>query len=234
MLLTGQTDKPIGSSPLARGLPQHPVADGGRAGIIPARAGFTDAEACNPSARRDHPRSRGVYPRLTVAVSARWGSSPLARGLLASSGLLSGSAGIIPARAGFTAVNHPSGSVCRDHPRSRGVYRESTRARSRRRGSSPLARGLPPDAQHPANHSGIIPARAGFTHTHPYRSLLDPDHPRSRGVYATKLFTGCEWKGSSPLARGLLPLQSTLMRRPGIIPARAGFTPPLTRKLWRG
>ena len=53
-----------GSSPLARGLPvrgaQHNHADR----IIPARAGFTDAgDSCHPGIG-DHPRSRGVYPRL--------------------------------------------------------------------------------------------------------------------------------------------------------------------------
>ena len=50
-----------GSSPLARGLLDNAGVEIRVSRIIPARAGFTDAEACNPSARRDHPRSRGVY-----------------------------------------------------------------------------------------------------------------------------------------------------------------------------
>ena len=52
-----------GSSPLARGLlDRHPLLRV-QPGIIPARAGFTDI-SYPPSRRgRDHPRSRGVYPR---------------------------------------------------------------------------------------------------------------------------------------------------------------------------
>ena len=50
-------------------------------------------------------------------------------------------------------------------------------------GSSPLARGLHDSINYNDPITGIIPARAGFTHllyTFP-RDLWD--HPRSRGVY---------------------------------------------------
>ena len=52
---------PKGSSPLARGL--HPLAvfKRGNIGIIPARAGFTEAAGAGAWGRSDHPRSRGVY-----------------------------------------------------------------------------------------------------------------------------------------------------------------------------
>ena len=91
-----------GSSPLARGLRGvHLEAEGGR-GIIPARAGFTLLAYIRELAKRDHPRSRGVY----VGVAGGWvetvGSSPLARGLRRRGGRLGGDGGIIPARAGFT------------------------------------------------------------------------------------------------------------------------------------
>ena len=91
-------------------------------------------------------------------------------------------------------------------------------------GSSPLARGLRGHRVTVRPDGGIIPARAGFTNpgADSVPGLLD--HPRSRGVYATSLFTGCEWKGSSPLARGLLFLSTSPMNKSGIIPARAGFT----------
>ena len=71
-----------GSSPLARGL--HHVFTGCResTGIIPARAGFTRGPCRHQPGGRDHPRSRGVYPR-TVGYGR-----PATR--------------IIPARAGFT------------------------------------------------------------------------------------------------------------------------------------
>ena len=50
-----------GSSPLARGLLAHWWHAHDRERIIPARAGFTSAGAPEALARRDHPRSRGVY-----------------------------------------------------------------------------------------------------------------------------------------------------------------------------
>ena len=51
----------IGSSPLARGLPDGAILVIRTIGIIPARAGFTLARHDTPHGRRDHPRSRGVY-----------------------------------------------------------------------------------------------------------------------------------------------------------------------------
>ena len=92
-----------GSSPLARGLRPTPPRRRPRRWIIPARAGFT-ARRPSPMARsRDHPRSRGVYRRVSGEETTPSGSSPLARGLPR---LLRGRArprGIIPARAGFTS-----------------------------------------------------------------------------------------------------------------------------------
>ena len=50
--------------------------------------------------------------------------------------------GIIPARAGFTAMTGRSVRSRMDHPRSRGVYTEPEEIRVTVYGSSPLARGL--------------------------------------------------------------------------------------------
>ena len=52
-------------------------------------------------------------------------------------------------------------------------------------GSSPLARGLLDGLDADAALVGIIPARAGFTPAAPPTRTGGPDHPRSRGVYAT-------------------------------------------------
>ena len=54
-------------------------------GIIPARAGFTRIPFGHAMNLPDHPRSRGVYQEETSWVTARPGSSPLARGLRARS-----------------------------------------------------------------------------------------------------------------------------------------------------
>ena len=91
-------------------------------------------------------------------------------------------------------------------------------------GSSPLARGLP-YRQGPANNPvGIIPARAGFTTLCSSFSSSRTDHPRSRGVYSQEIRPNDSRSGSSPLARGLRPPRHLGRHRPGIIPARAGFT----------
>ena len=50
-----------GSSPLARGLQSIMRPEWTRAGIIPARAGFTANAIHDPRGTWDHPRSRGVY-----------------------------------------------------------------------------------------------------------------------------------------------------------------------------
>ena len=111
-----------GSSPLARGLRWIPAGWSHARGIIPARAGFTVNRAAHRLARRDHPRSRGVYGRSERWRCAHLGSSPLARGLPVHFDSQNPGGGIIPARAGFTRrpVDGPAGRG--DHPRSRGVY----------------------------------------------------------------------------------------------------------------
>ena len=70
---------------------------------------------------------------------------------------------IIPARAGFTDQTGQEVRVTGDHPRSRGVYRSSSRAPASERGSSPLARGLLKIRDLILEPGRIIPARAGFT-----------------------------------------------------------------------
>ena len=93
---------PVGSSPLARGLPCVSDEDGDAARIIPARAGFTTLPGPRRSSQRDHPRSRGVYPPSGTTSPSTWGSSPLARGLQKRGTVIMNPTGIIPARAGFT------------------------------------------------------------------------------------------------------------------------------------
>ena len=152
----------FGSSPLARGLPDQGHGDAVPIGIIPARAGFTFSRRSVRSRISDHPRSRGVYPEVSMILTADEdhprsrgvylsprqhegpgaGSSPLARGLLSRPEEQVALGGIIPARAGFTADALGDAGKKADHPRSRGVYWPPRFRASRPRGSSPLARGL--------------------------------------------------------------------------------------------
>ena len=234
-----------GSSPLARGLrcqvvdischrSDHPRSRGVYVArwsisvaivrIIPARAGFTSRP---PSPRRtplDHPRSRGVYATSGPRGSVRSGSSPLARGLPRCRGACPGRRGIIPARAGFTCSSASGAAPPRDHPRSRGVYVFFRVRCGATEGSSPLARGLHAHHLQPRPRERIIPARAGFTVLSWASAQLRPDHPRSRGVYEPVDGGTDDDPGSSPLARGLRAGRRRDRRRPGIIPARAGFT----------
>ena len=192
-----------GSSPLARGLPDTRQAQGQTHRIIPARAGFTGLIALNRANFKDHPRSRGVYYGGDDEVDCGEGSSPLARGLRTGDQYFRGTAGIIPARAGFTAVSIMNPYFIRDHPRSRGVYAPATLRSWGYFGSSPLARGLPGLRVAAIRVAGIIPARAGFTTRPSLLMLKSPDHPRSRGVYARSARRLLVGTGSSPLARGL-------------------------------
>ena len=152
-----------GSSPLARGLLCVCACVGPCMWIIPARAGFTGDGVAGYALVGDHPRSRGVYFRLSPQPNPTHGSSPLARGLRRGKGRRSRKWGIIPARAGFTPRLRTTSRIPWDHPRSRGVYLYGSVLAFTFRGSSPLARGLPSGSALIRAASRIIPARAGFT-----------------------------------------------------------------------
>ena len=154
----------------------------------------------------DHPRSRGVYLRCISISAICLGSSPLARGLRPNEYQKEIPEGIIPARAGFTSPSCAARTGRWDHPRSRGVYRDITWNNPLREGSSPLARGLLRPLGAHCERVGIIPARAGFTKSPSSSESPAPDHPRSRGVYSVIARTRLISCGSSPLARGLLPM----------------------------
>mgnify|MGYP001669839845 FL=1 len=213
-----------GSSPLARGLRTVRDVIRGGSGIIPARAGFTSAAKNSYTCAADHPRSRGVYAWCWERRSGLVGSSPLARGLHEPVPAAHDLGRIIPARAGFT-----NGAGCDsrrqwDHPRSRGVYEDLVLGGHGLGGSSPLARGLQTRRTGRPAGGGIIPARAGFTHTPPAPRAAPPDHPRSRGVYGPGFRRVSVYEGSSPLARGLPRPARHVAVQHRIIPARAGFT----------
>ena len=213
-----------GSSPLARGLRLGGPAPSHGRRIIPARAGFTVPRAHMWTARRDHPRSRGVYRDTPVSRQICRGSSPLARGLLHNVPTFNRPTRIIPARAGFTrgAASIPWDSE--DHPRSRGVYGAWKVEHDGRPGSSPLARGLQGLDRRDSDGGRIIPARAGFTLFSVSMTRSGEDHPRSRGVYPHGDAHRQHPEGSSPLARGLHHAPARRPRLTRIIPARAGFT----------
>ena len=131
----------FGSSPLARGthLESRLLVMASR--LIPARAGNTIRTHSSSTAHRAHPRSRGEHLPVNIEADTDLGSSPLARGTLkALCSSLAGS-GLIPARAGNTALWAGFSIVAGAHPRSRGEHYRLDVARTVNQGSSPLARG---------------------------------------------------------------------------------------------
>ena len=130
-----------GSSPLARGAPATGYASRLRHGLIPARAGSTDAEDEEPAVQRAHPRSRGEHTIQTSHNVSFQGSSPLARGAPLPRLIRCPKIGLIPARAGSTSLMVRNAIACGAHPRSRGEHFPAVSVRMRLPGSSPLARG---------------------------------------------------------------------------------------------
>ena len=118
----GCTPRGCGSSPHTRGLLGAVACEGGVSGIIPAHAGFTRRGPRSSSRRRDHPRTRGVYPVGGGQRGGGGGSSPHTRGLR---------------RRGHRDPRRP-----RDHPRTRGVYGGPGEDLVGALGSSPHTRGL--------------------------------------------------------------------------------------------
>ena len=132
-----------GSSPLSRGIRRRSVVHLRGSRIIPALAGNTTHRTSDHSIPPDHPRSRGEYSMPSSASRYSVGSSPLSRGILRLAYIETQIIRIIPALAGNTPHTATHSSFGRDHPRSRGEYRGSSKIPSHSRGSSPLSRGIP-------------------------------------------------------------------------------------------
>ena len=213
-------------------------------GLIPARAGNTNREDVVVVVHGAHPRSRGEHKLPRLVLSPLVGSSPLARGTLYSFQGVLNCGGLIPARAGNTAVRTCRVWLSRAHPRSRGEHFRRPAQRGSAGGSSPLARGTPRRLKPLCDTPGLIPARAGNTRSScPCLSGFWA-HPRSRGEHSPCFFDSCRITGSSPLARGTPPTNSLLppyqgssplargtpgkisgiIASIGLIPARAGNT----------
>ena len=172
-------------------------------GLLTDGEGGTVVGRIIPACPRMSPHAQGLHPEPDRVVHVH---------------------GIISARAGFTTAISRRPATSWDHPRSRGVYRQSMITAGAPAGSSPLARGLPQVHVDIERALGIIPARAGFTPSSGGVPRRTGDHPRSRGVYHMRFSFQRVVLGSSPLARGLPAPRRRRHRARGIIPARAGFT----------
>ena len=91
-------------------------------------------------------------------------------------------------------------------------------------GSSPLTRGIHPDAILCTNVQRFIPAHAGNTAASSLLLAATKVHPRSRGEYKSITRMEIDTTGSSPLTRGILFFRLFTIVLARFIPAHAGNT----------
>ena len=222
-----------GSSPLTRG--KHGVVpqQAALAGLIPAHAGKTWAEAWLGVAPAAHPRSRGENVPVLWRVVGGNGSSPLTRGKHTVDHAERLYERLIPAHAGKTTGWAGAHGCAGAHPRSRGENASGTCGWGCSRGSSPLTRGKLLLDANAAYQERLIPAHAGKTNSNSSRNLSSPAHPRSRGENSVRDHVMDIWGGSSPLTRGKPRHGPDGVSDDRLIPAHAGKTQRPGRTRWR-
>ncbi len=211
-----------GSSPLARGTRHKAHAPGLHLRFIPAGAGNTATAPTASTWLTVHPRWRGEHLLCNNRVDEYTGSSPLARGTRPAELQARRHRRFIPAGAGNTLSTPTPVAPPAVHPRWRGEHGAGRRRDRRRVGSSPLARGTPPELL--AN------------------LLAAPVHPRWRGEHDFDGKKSDIEGGSSPLARGTRHADDGQAVFGRFIPAGAGNTdhrretnqPEAVHPRWRG
>ena len=111
-----------GITPLARGIRNRRCKKADQQRITPACAGNTDTIDTICRLLRDHPRLRGEYFFVSAPGPTGVGSPPLARGILQQAHKSVRQKGITPACAGNTSPPGMPSSQVKDHPRLRGEY----------------------------------------------------------------------------------------------------------------
>ncbi len=191
-----------GSSPRARGTAAAAVHDltGGR--LIPACAGNGRSAPPSHGGRTAHPRVRGERIGATRSASSGIGSSPRARGTVRHLCRYRPRQRLIPACAGNGISWWAARRGDSAHPRVRGER-------------VPALVLLEPDSR-------LIPACAGNGSSSSSRRRAAPAHPRVRGERFPDRCMTARRSGSSPRARGTVPLGSAPRLRGRLIPACAG------------
>ena len=161
------------------------------------------------------------------------GSSPLTRGKLIAGDRCRVRVRLIPAHAGKTSAQKPKSQRARAHPRSRGENSAHQQDTARETGSSPLTRGKRDDAERARDVARLIPAHAGKTWCSTGGLSGWWAHPRSRRENGRDPVEASQWVGSSPLTRGKPGFVARRRPRLRLIPAHAGKTRCLLRRLSR-
>ena len=152
------------------------------------------------------------------------GSSPRGRGKQTLGRVQDAQGGLIPARAGKTAVGPVRGVGCQAHPRAGGENTSSSSCTLRDSGSSPRGRGKRQPARLHVRLGGLIPARAGKTYGAQGGQGGRPAHPRAGGENGGMIVYPDGYVGSSPRGRGKRHVRPVVGPGRGLIPARAGKT----------
>ena len=177
-----------------------------------------------------HPRACGENEHGMSFRCWGGGSSLRVRGKLGFLGIHSPSRGLIPARAGKTWLACSILLFEWAHPRACGENSQHPAFVYPRLGSSPRVRGKRRRPAHRQHRGGLIPARAGKTHSKPRRPNRAMAHPRACGENERLEARVAQRPGSSPRVRGKPQAGGVLGLGPRLIPARAGKTPAGPRK----
>ncbi len=143
------------------------------------------------------------------------------------------SMGIIPAYAGSTLSVESARIAAKDHPRVCGEHLRASSTAFLALGSSPRMRGAQCSCDCGNVITGIIPAYAGSTSASRECRIALWDHPRVCGEHGDGFREACQVLGSSPRMRGARGLRGLNYHVTGIIPAYAGSTCPLRRRISR-
>ena len=207
-----------------RGKPRSSVRSVVTWGLIPAHAGKTACISCARCRAWAHPRSCGENLGYDIADWMMEGSSPLMRGKHIVPDERNATPGLIPAHAGKTLVGPFGLSGGRAHPRSCGENLRQHKLGLPGKGSSPLMRGKPVEAELRVADRGLIPAHAGKTFQAELEMIQERAHPRSCGENGAPSRSTLRATGSSPLMRGKPWLRRNTASLVGLIPAHAGKT----------
>ena len=156
------------------------------------------------------------------------GSSPLTQGKQLAHLEQGVFAGLIPTHTGKTSSFSWLLRRSAAHPRSREENEKYTVKGVRQMGSSPLTRGKHPAEDVLVVSVRLIPTHAGKTPARPEPQASPRAHPRSRGENMACAPAFVKTRGSSPLTRGKPDYPHGIPRVPGLIPAHAGKTFPLS------
>ena len=192
------------------------------AGITPACAGKRSRWECKTDSRRDHPRLCGEKDRKNIPMRPEKGSPPLVRGKGNLYRIFPHLWRITPACAGKSRSRILQDTAAGDHPRLCGEKVLTESLTTVLQGSPPLVRGKAHLNFLTYHRLGITPACAGKSLLWSAHQRLIWDHPRLCGEKPTIYNYAYIGKGSPPLVRGKVDLQTDRGKRTGITPACAG------------